>query len=279
MKNMLKTEIIFEVASTIKQQNGYKNEQKVLKHNIQKSFIKIIDTKLAKKIGREVGSYVSYNFDELLYFDVAAKNFLCNQIKHTLSKLVEQKNITPNKILVVGLGNNLYACDRLGSIVAKNIFVTKPYLDKKLFSPGRVAEVYSVCTGVYGTTGLDSSDILRAICGHINPDIVIVVDSMLSQDENRLALSVQISDTKLLPGGGVGNARKEISEQSIGVPIIALGVPFVLSTKTLCKNAANLIVCPKDVEQKVLVMGKTIAKAINLAFSNLSQTQLLQFMD
>ena len=237
MRNVLKSEIIFEVAGSLNEKNGFSKIEKLLPHNIKKNEINITNKDMAIRIDREVGNYVSFNFDETLYFDTKARQFLSSQLAQTIKTLASSK---VKKILVVGLGNNLFACDRLGTIVANNIFITKPYLDKGLFSANKLAQVYSICTGVYGTTGLDSCDVVKAVCNCVLPDVVIVVDSMVCQDPKRLALSVQLSNTKLLPGGGVGNIRKEISLQTIGVPIVAIGVPFVVNTKTICKNADNL---------------------------------------
>jgi spore protease len=182
-------------------------------------------------------------------------------------------------VLVVGLGNEKYACDSLGAKVTQRVLVTKPYLEKGLFSPEKLNEVYAVSLGVYGTTGLDSSEVIESICKFILPDLVVVIDSMVSSSENTLAKSVQISDTKLIPGGGVGNSRKEISKDSVGAPVFAVGVPLVVNLNQICKTESDLIVTPKDVETKVCVLSKIIAKAINLTFSKITEKELYELTE
>lgn len=279
MKNILKSDLILEVADKFKKQKGFIKIKKSYKYNIEQVDICILTDEISKQIEREKGNYISLNFEEILYFDYKAKNYLCKKVCDALKSLVKKNKLNVKKLLVVGLGNEKYACDSLGSEVVKNILVTKPYLDRNLFSPEEVAEVYAISTGVYGTTGLDSSRVIKSICTYITPDLVIAIDSMVSSTEKNLAKSVQLSDTKLLPGGGVGNNRKEISRDSIGVPVFAIGVPLVVNTNTFCNGNQNLIVSPKDVENKVTVTSKIIAKAINLTFNNLSEQELLEMTE
>lgn len=279
MKKNIKSELILEVANSFKRQKGFLKTKKNFKYNIEQVDIGIFSDEISKQIERDKGNYISLNFDEILYFDLKARDYLCKKLISAIRSLVKKNNIKTNKLLVVGLGNGKYACDSLGEKVVERVFVTKPYLDKKLFSPQEVAEIYAINTGVYGTTGIDSSTFVNIVCSHINPDLVIVVDSMVASDEKRLAKSVQISDTKLLPGGGVGNNRKEISKETIGVPVFAIGVPFVINTGSLCKNTDNLIVSPKDVENKVKITSKIIAKAINLAFNNIDEKEIAEMTE
>ena len=110
----------------------------------------------------------------------------------------------------------------------------------------------------------------------LKPNLVIAVDSLVTSDENHLAKSIQISNTKLSPGGGVGNNRKEISENVLGVKVVAIGVPLVVNLSSLCKTTDDLIVTPKDVEQKVGELSKIISKSINLAFNHLTEKELLE---
>lgn len=279
MKNFIKSELIFEVASKIKNQKGFFKTYKKFKYNIEQVDIGILNDEVSKKIEREKGNYICLNFDDLLYFDIKAKEYLCKKLKSAIGLLLKKNNLKVKKLLVIGLGNEKYACDSLGGKVVKKILVTKPYLDKKLFSPQEISEIYALSTGVYGTTGLDSSSVIKSICAHLKPDLVIAIDSMVSGDETRLAKSIQLSDTKLMPGGGVGNSRKEISKDTIGVPVFAIGVPLVVDIANICKQSQNLIVSPKDVENKVNVTSKIIAKAINLSFNNLTETELLELTE
>lgn len=279
MKKNLKSELILEVASGFKRQKGFSKITKKFKYGIEQVDISILSEEVSRQLQRETGSYISINFNDLLYFDIKAKEHLCKKIMAAIKHVLKKQNLSPKKILVVGLGNQKYACDSLGSCVVEKIFVTKPYLDKQLFLPQQVAEVYAISTGVYGTTGLDSSMVINSICAKISPDLVVAIDSMVAGEQQRLAKSVQISNTKLLPGGGVGNNRQEISKQTVGAPVLAIGVPLVINANTFCSGADNLVVSPKDVENKVKTISKIIAKALNLAFNNLTETELLELTE
>ena len=270
----IKTELILEVAKSLKKSDGFLKEEQKFAHGIKQTSIKIFDENLAKKIDRDMGDYISFGFDELLFYDTKAKDLLCKKLQLAFKKLVADMKIRAKKVMVVGLGNQKYACDSLGKLVADRVFVTKPYLDRKLYSKGKLAEVYAVSLGVYGTTGIESSETIKSLCQIVKPDLVVAVDSLVAENIDSLASSIQISNTKLSPGGGVGNNRLEVSEKTLGAKVIAVGVPFVTNISKLIDSKKDLIVTPKDVEQKVNDISKIIAKAINLSFNKLSEKEL-----
>ena len=220
------------------------------------------------------GNYINFEFDDLLFYDYQAKEYLVKQIKKSILSLLKENSIKAKKILVVGLGNEKYACDSLGKKVVEKILITKPFLERDLFYKSKMNEIYTISLGVYGTTGLDTSETIKVICKMLKPDIVIAIDSLVAEEHCKLAKSVQISDTKLLPGGGVGNDRQEISKNVLGVNVMAIGVPLV--AKIDDKNDCNLIVSPKDVEEKVSILSKIIAKGINLSFCKLTEKEYFE---
>ena len=270
----IKTDLIFEVAKGLKNNDGFIKKEQKFAHGIKQTSIKIFDENLAKKIDRDAGDYISLGFDELLFYDIKAKDLLCNKLQIAIKKLVEDMKIHAKKVMVVGLGNQKYACDSLGKLVCDRVFVTKPYLDKKLYSKSKLAEVYSVSLGVYGTTGIESSETIKSLCQIVKPDLVMAVDSLVAENIASLASSIQISNTKLSPGGGVGNNRLEVSEKTLNVKVIAVGVPFVSDISNLVNSKKDLVVTPKDVEQKVSEISKIIAKAINLTFNKITEKEL-----
>ena len=269
---MLKTELILEVAKKLKTKKGFEKKETKHKNGIIETEIKILTDEASKQIGREIGEYVSFNFDDLLFFDVYAKDTLFKCLKNSMLAVIKNMGVKIKKVLVVGLGNDKYACDSLGKRVVDKVLVTKPYLDRDLLSKNKASEIYAVSLGVYGTTGLETSQTIKAICDCIKPDIVVAIDSLIASDENGLSKSVQISNTKLLPGGGVGNNRGEVSEKTIGAKVLAVGVPLVANIKN------NLIVCPKDVEVKVETLSKIIAKAINFGFCKFSEREYFELV-
>lgn len=278
MANLLQTELIMEVAKGYKNSKGFSCSTKKLKYNIEQHTVSILTDAMAEKIGRDKGTYLTLKFDELLQFDTYAKNYLCKAMYKAIKILLKTNNIKPKKTLIVGLGNEKFACDSLGKMVVDKILITKPFLDRKLFDKSKLSEVYAINFGVYGTTGLDSCEVIKNICNFLHPDLIIVVDSLVAGQENSLCKSLQLSNTKLVPGGGVGNSRQEFSYENLGVRIIAIGVPLVLNTHDFCKNI-NLVVTPKDVEKQVSFTSKIIAKAINLALNNLTEQELMELLD
>ncbi len=272
MKNLKYTELILESSSNLKNGDGFNKKTIKCGDGILQTTIRVKDEETSKKISREIGDYINLSFDELLYYDVKAKDTLKKTLCQNIKKLIKQSKIISKKVLIVGLGNEKFACDSLGKKVVDNIFITKPYLEKDLLNSKKVAEIYAVSLGVYGTTGLESSQTIKAICDMLKPNLVVAIDSLVANSPKNLCKSLQLSNTKLSPGGGVGNNRKEVSQKVLGVKVFAIGVPMVVSVDD--KNFENLIVTPKDVEQKVDVLSKIIAKAINLSFCNINEKEL-----
>ena len=271
----INSEYIFEIANSKQNKSVISKKVTECKFDIIKTTFDI-DKQLEKKLKREAGHYVCLNYNDLLVFDMYAKKYLSKLIKAEISNLLKINKITAKKILVVGLGNPKYACDSLGKLVCDKILVTIPYLDKKFFSSKDMAKIYSVSLGVYGTTGIDSASLIKSICDLIKPDVVIAIDSLIASDTKNLAKSIQISDTRLSPGGGVGNVRQDIGQDVVGAKVFAIGVPLVANMKI--KDGQDLIVTPKDIEKQVSVIGKIIATAINKCFTNLSNQEYLQIV-
>ena len=271
MKKILYTELVLESASSLKSGDGFSKTIKKCKCGILQTHIRVLNKEAEQKSGQEIGDYINLSFNELLYYDIKAREILKTLLIENIKKITKQIIKKPKKVLVVGLGNEKYACDSLGKMVVDNIFISKPYIDKDLLDK-KVPEVYAVSFGVYGTTGLESSKTIKAICDMIKPDMLIAIDSLVASQPKNLCKSLQLSNTKLSPGGGVGNNRQEVSEKTLGVKVFAIGVPLVVSINE--KDFDNLIVTPKDVEQKVQVLSKIIAKAINLSFCNISEKEL-----
>ena len=194
MKNIKNTELILEIAKGLKSCNGFCHTTKKHLHGIRQTDIKILDEETSKKLDREIGNYVSFAFNDILFFDVEAKEILCEKLKNSIKNLVKINRIDAKRVLVVGLGNEKYACDSLGKNVTDSILVTKPYLDRGYFDSDKMAEIYAISLGVYGTTGLESSLTIKSIAKEIQPDLVIVVDSLVASQTKNLALSIQLSD-------------------------------------------------------------------------------------
>ena len=178
--------------------------------------------------------------------------------------------LIPNgKILVAGLGNTDITPDAIGPIAVSNIFATRHISLAGIEIEGleNVREITAVATGVLGKTGLESAETVKCLCEYVKPDCVIVIDALACSEISRLGTTVQITDSGIAPGSGVKNARKELSKNSLGVPVIAIGVPTVIDASVFAKdeNARNMMVTPRDIDSVVTRTARVISLALNKA--------------
>ena len=198
-------------------------------------------------------------------------------------------------MLVVGLGNRAITPDSLGPRVVESIYVTrhiKQYMPDAL--PGPVRAVSAVAPGVLGVTGVETMEIVRGVVEHCKPDLVIAVDALASRRAARISTTVQLTDAGISPGAGVGNNRTGLDRETLGVPVIAIGVPLVvfattisqdtisliadetglhndeerlkeLAAKVIAEHIGELIVTPKEIDSIVADMTRIVADGINMA--------------
>lgn len=195
-----------------------------------------------KKINKNPGEYITIEFDDITDFD--NKELVKTSFTNELKKLMQSININENSTcLVIGLGNRRSTPDSLGPITIDNIMVTKHLFDLESVS---VEEGFrSVCAfspGVMGETGIETSEIILGIINRIKPDFIIAIDALASQSINRVNKTIQMTDTGIHPGSGVGNARKELNKETIGIPVIAIGVPTVVDAVTIVSDTINYII-------------------------------------
>ena len=206
--------------------------------------------------------------------------------------------------LVVGLGNRSVTPDSLGPRTAERVLVTRHIGDSLPWG----AEMNSVCAaapGVLGVTGMETAEILRGMVAHVKPDAVIAVDALAARSSKRIASTIQITDTGITPGSGVGNHRKALDRRTLGVPVIAVGVPLVVYASTIASDAlcalgegeveeeriaacvervvseklGEMIVTPRDVDALVERMAGVLADGINQALHpSLSSSEIAQLM-
>ncbi len=199
------------------------------------TLVEVLDDKGSTAIGRPTGKYFTLDHphyelaeaDEMLQWQNAASDFL--------SELLGD----PKTVLIAGLGNRAVSADCIGPLVCEKVFVTRHILEHL---PGTLEEstraVCALAPGVLGVTGIESAEILKSVVNRIKPDCVIAVDALAARNIARLGCSLQITDTGISPGSGVGNNRAELSKSTLGIPVLAIGVPMVASAHTV---AADLI--------------------------------------
>ncbi|MDR3862252.1 MAG: GPR endopeptidase [Flavonifractor sp.] len=185
--------------------------------------------------------------------------------------------------LVVGLGNRAITPDNIGPKAADQTMVTRHLVERVPEHFGSFRPVAALAAGVLGTTGMESGEVVRAVAEQIKPACVVAVDALASRSLRRVCRTIQLADTGITPGSGVGNARAALNAETLGVPVIAVGVPTVVDAATLTcdvlaeagkgelnpaalQGAGNgLIVTPKDIDTQVHDLAKVIGYGINLA--------------
>lgn len=199
----------------------------------------ITDVKLDKKnsLNKKEGNYITIEFDDVT--DTTNYNKVKDVVKMELNSLMGKMNIKDSDTcLFIGLGNVKSTPDSLGPKVSKDIIVTKHIYDLgELDSKYRVVSVIS--PGVSATTGIETSDIVDSIVKMVKPNFIIAVDALASGSVDRVNKTIQMTDTGIHPGSGIGNARKEISKDTIGIPVIAIGVPTVVDASVIVADTIN----------------------------------------
>ena len=200
--------------------------------------VKVLNEKGKEKIGKEIGTYITI---EVKNIEIISKDEL-EKVSKVMSQQIKELTKPYKSILVVGLGNIDTTVDSIGPKVIKDLEITRHL---KKYAPELVKEnakeISGIAPGVLGTTGIETGEILKGIVEKIKPEAIIAIDALISRDISRLFKTIQISNTGITPGAGVGNKRKEISINTMGVPVIAIGVPTLVEAATIVADSIDLI--------------------------------------
>lgn len=238
-------------------------------NEISVSTIEIISDSTAQKLGKEKGKYITVEFPSVDRID--SFEDIKNEIILSLKELIPDG---AEKILVIGLGNDEITADSIGPKTAAKLLATRHIAGEFAENIG-LSGLHSTSVlvpNVLGKTGIEVSEITEGIISKTKPQAVIVIDALASMSINRLFKTIQLSNTGISPGSGVKNSRKELSEKTLGVPVIAVGVPTVVDALTLAfeitenipKNDTDMIVTPKDADILCQKLSEILSEAINL---------------
>lgn len=295
---------IYKKANKLENIPGVETKENIINDSIKTNIVKITNSDGEKAIGKPIGTYVTVDIKNLKLASDDDIDKASEVVKEELKKIIDSHAQNQDEILVVGLGNQFVTPDSLGPKVVSEIDVTKHFIK---YTPQYVKEgtrsVCAIAPGVLGTTGIETSEIIKGIVDNVKPKMLIVIDSLASKSIERISSTVQISDTGIVPGGGVGNAREELSENSLGIPVIAIGVPMVVESAVLVNDCLdlfieklqneaksndylnelkekdnyeeikeslnptgyNMIVTPKEIDDLIENMKDVVARAINFA--------------
>ena len=299
---------LYKKANNIEDEvDGIETEEEKVDEDIKITRVKVLNENGENAIGKKVGNYITIDINNLKIAGEEqiqkASEALTKELKELLKKHIEEQE----PLLVVGLGNLYVTPDALGPKVVQDIDVTRhilQYMPEALDKNTR--PVSAISPGVLGTTGIETLEILKGIVDNIKPKLLIIIDALASRSIERISSTVQIADTGIIPGAGVGNTRKELSIETLGIPVVAIGIPTVVEAATiaadsldlfiqkvqeqaksndflnqlqeedkyemikevLAPNDYNFIVTPKELDELIENMKDIVARGINFATQN-----------
>ena len=246
--------------------------------------VRILDKSAADSIDKPVGSYVTVSFPDFFeQGDSKAERSLSLSLAERLLALLPTPS--PRRVLVAGLGNRAITADALGPFTQEKLRINGHLEEEEAASPS--PRLFAFAPGVMGKTGMETLSLIQGAVKSSSADLLIVVDSLVAAETERLGRTVQLSDTGLIPGSGVGNHRAALNRDSLGIPVIAIGVPLVVSSTTLVYDTLtraginrfdgavkdvldgqeSYFVTQKSCDLTCAVLSKVIASAINRVFS------------
>ena len=189
-------------------------------------------------------------------------------------------------ILVAGLGNRDVTPDALGPEAVSNLLITRHLIreyGKQVMGTERVNQISGIVPGVMAQTGMETSEIIQGIVAQTEPDLLIVVDALAARSTRRLSRTIQLTDTGIQPGSGVGNHRSSLTRESLGIPVIAIGVPTVVEAAAIIYDASGnceqmpphlngMFVTPKNIDETIKQLSFTLSEAMNMAFQTEAQS-------
>lgn len=251
--------------------DGLLHEQRE-RNGVPVTTVEIKSEEASKALGKGEGRYVTLGLDSVQRREDRAFPKTVRVIAEELGVFLA---VLPKgePVLVAGLGNRLITPDALGPGTHRNVLVTRHLVGEMPEQFGYLRPVASICAEVMGNTGVESGEVVRAVCERIRPCCVIAVDALASRSVERLCRTVQISDAGIAPGSGVGNHRFPLTKESLGVPVIAVGVPTVVDGAALCAQlrgerdemGQGLMVTPRDIDRQVADLSKLLGYGISLA--------------
>ena len=234
---------IYQKANKLNQIDGVESTEEEINDNIKVSRVKITNSKGEEALGKPIGTYGTIDVKKLKMAGEEEIQKTSEVLTDELKKIVEMHVNNQEDILIVGLGNIYVTPDALGPKVINEIDVTRHIIK---YLPQYVDEgtrpVSAISPGVLGTTGIETVEILKGIVENIHPKLLIVIDALASRSIERISSTIQISDTGIVPGAGVGNTREEISENSLGIPVVSIGIPTVVEHATLVSDGIDIFI-------------------------------------
>lgn len=238
--------------------------------------VRVLDQEGERALGKPRGTYVTLTLEGVANRAEGIFGRAVRAVAGELASLLEQA-APEGLVLVAGLGNRAITPDAIGPKVHEHILVTRHLVEQMPEHFGHLRPVASLAAEVLGNTGVESGEVVGAVCQKLRPACVIAVDALASRSLERLCRTVQLADTGIAPGSGAGNHRMALDRDSLGVPVLAVGVPTVVEGATLAADllgadelpdldpGRSLLVTPKDIDSQVADLSKIVGYGISLA--------------
>lgn len=294
----IRTDLALEATESVRkrasgQMRGVSIDEYDVMEDVHISKVVILSKNAAKSMGKPMGTYITLEApalqesDEDYHRDISEE--LARQLKDVLPDINEEKSI-----LVVGLGNRDVTADSLGPCTVDNLFITRHIIreyGRQAYRASKIHQISALVPGVMAKTGMETAEIIKGVIKETTPDIVIVIDALAARSTKRLNRTIQITDTGIHPGSGVGNHRNALTKESLGVPVIAIGIPMVVDAGTIVSDALeklseeydggkasldyfrnsadtqlhNMYVTTKNIDETTKRLSFTLSEAINIA--------------
>ncbi len=233
----------------------------------------------ARAMGKPVGTYLTLEAPRLSDPDDGYHREVSRQLAEELKQLLGTEE--EKSVLVVGLGNREVTPDALGPEAVNNLMITRHVVreyGKAALGKEKVHLVSGIVPGVMAQTGMETFEIIKGIIDETKPDVVVAIDALAARSTKRLNRTIQLSDAGIHPGSGVGNHRNSLTRESLGIPIVAIGVPTVVDAATIIYDATGdrnaispglngMFVTPKDIDETIKRLSFTISEALNIALA------------
>ena len=239
--------------------------------------VKIVSERGAREMGKSRGTYLTLEAPGLASPDEDYHR----EVSEVIADLLRELTGTAESVLVAGLGNRDVTPDALGPQAVSNLMITRHLIreyGREMMGMAGCCVVSGIVPGVMAQTGMETSEILQGIIEETRPDLLIVIDALAARSTRRLGRTVQITDTGIQPGSGVGNHRGSLTKESLGIPVIAIGVPTVVEAAAIVYDAQGncekmpphlngMFVTPKNIDELIKQLSFTLSEALNMVFS------------
>lgn len=246
-----RTDLAIEISNALKldQDEDYEipgvevYQKAIIPNELTVTKVAIVSEEGEQSMGKPRGNYITIESNSIKENNPEMHEKVIDVLSGAIASLLPEKKGRPLNVLVIGLGNRFATPDTLGPKVANQVLVTRHIAIKAPeVLEEDVCHLSSLAPGVMGLTGIETAEIIRGVVENVQPDCIIAIDALAARSASRINATIQVADTGIAPGAGVGNCRKQLNEETLGCKVIAVGVPTVVDTVTLVSDAFNSLI-------------------------------------